>query len=103
MPGRALVADDGAVITAPMPRSASAEAAWWREQALGEHASVASFSRAVFELSCAAQQLAHRAAATDDAHVRGVLTRQAADEARHAELAWDIIAWCDDGPVTLRR
>ena len=41
MPGRALVADDGTVVTAASPGSATAEAAMWRAQALGEHASVA--------------------------------------------------------------
>ena len=29
--------------------------------------------------------------------VRDVLLAQSADEARHAQLAWDIIAWCQGG------
>ena len=49
----------------------------------------------------AARTLAERAAAAGDAHVREVLAAQAADEARHARLAWDIVAWCEAGGASV--
>lgn len=46
----------------------------------------------------AAALLARAAKAADDPEVRGVLEATAADEARHADLAWEILRWCLEQP-----
>jgi hypothetical protein len=59
---------------------------------------LASLARATFEDGCmgetiAAMEARARAADEDDPRVRASLARIAADEERHAELAWRALAW----------
>jgi hypothetical protein len=51
----------------------------------------------------AAEELKHRAALVDEPWLREALLRVAADETRHAELAFRILAWCRDVAPELTR
>lgn len=105
-PGRPFLVDDVARV-APLARrgdwSAEAVHPATRELSLRARAALADYwSRAIGETLAAVEATDALAAATDGA-VRDALARIAADETRHAELAWRVARWLvDRGDATFR-
>jgi hypothetical protein len=95
IPGRAYLADDGsqvvAALNAPTESEDMNDAAYWRKQALIEHASIASFARTSMELLAVGAPLdlirrTHEAALDEIEHTQQCLAIAESIDGQHIEM-----------------